>query len=149
VEGLIHDLAPIAGPANTRLVNNVPDELVAYVDASLLRRIFQNLVANAIKHTPRGEIVIDARELADPSGVECTVTDNGTGIDADFIGKIFDKGETDDGDTEGRGLGLAIVKTFVEAHGGTVTVESALGRGSIFRFFLPAKDAPGRQGAHK
>jgi signal transduction histidine kinase len=149
VEGLIHDLAPIAGPASTRLVNNVPDELVAYVDASLLRRIFQNLVANAIKHMRGGEIVIDARELADPSGVECTVTDNGTGIDADFIGKIFDKGETDDGDSEGRGLGLSIVKTFVEAHGGTVTVESEPGRGSIFRFFLPAKDAPGHQRAHK
>ena len=62
VEGLIHDLDPVAGTASTRLVNNVPDELVAYADASLLRRIFQNLIANAIKHTPRGEIVIDAHE---------------------------------------------------------------------------------------
>ena len=139
VEGLIHDLDPVAGTASTRLINSVPDELVAYADASLLKRIFQNLIANAIKHTPRGEIVIDARELADHSGVECTVTDNGTGIDADFLGKIFEKGETDSGDTEGKGLGLAIVKTFVEAHGGTVTVESEPGRGSTFRFFLPAK----------
>jgi two-component system phosphate regulon sensor histidine kinase PhoR len=139
VEGLIHDLDPVAGTASTRLINSVPDELVAYADASLLKRIFQNLIANAIKHTPRGEIVIDARELADHSGVECTVTDNGRGIDADFLGKIFEKGETDSGDTEGKGLGLAIVKTFVEAHGGTVTVESEPGRGSTFGFFLPAK----------
>ena len=139
VEGLIHDLDPVAGTASTRLINSVPDELVAYADASLLKRIFQNLIANAIKHTPRGEIVIDARELADHSGVECTVSDNGRGIDADFLGKIFEKGETDSGDTEGKGLGLAIVKTFVEAHGGTVTVESEPGRGSTFGFFLPAK----------
>ena len=145
VEGLIHDLAPVAGTASTRLVNNVPDELTAYADASLLKRVFQNLIANAIKHTPRGEIVVDAHEHPDRSGVECSVTDNGTGISADFIGKVFEKGETEGGETEGRGLGLAIVKTFVEAHGGTVTVESELGRGSIFRFFLPAKEAPGQQ----
>ncbi len=142
VEGLIHDLDPVAGTASTRLINSVPDELVAYADASLLKRIFQNLIANAIKHTPRGDIVIDARELADQSGVECTVADNGTGIDADFLGKVFEKGETEGGDTEGKGLGLAIVKTFIEAHGGTVSVDSKPGRGSTFRFFLPAKSLP-------
>jgi len=139
VEGLIHDLAPVAGTASTRLVNNVPDELTAYADASLLRRVFQNLIANAIKHTPRGEIVIDAHKRPDRSGVECTVADNGTGISPDFVGKVFEKGETEGGEPDGRGLGLAIVKTFVEAHGGTATVETELGRGSIFRFFLPAK----------
>lgn len=141
VEGLIHDLDPVAGTASTRLINSIPDELLAYADASLLKRIFQNLIANAIKHTPRGEIVIDAREVADHSGVECTVTDNGTGIEADFIGRVFEKGETDSSDTEGRGLGLAIVKTFIEAHGGTVSVESKSGHGSTFRFFLPAERA--------
>jgi signal transduction histidine kinase len=139
VEGLIHDLAPVAGTASTRLINSVPDELVAYADASLLKRIFQNLIANAIKHTPRGDIVIDARELADHGGVECTVTDNGTGIDSAFVSSVFEKGESDGGDAEGKGLGLAIVKMFVEAHGGTVSVESEIGRGSTFRFYLPAK----------
>jgi signal transduction histidine kinase len=139
VEGLIHDLDPVAGTASTRLVNSIPDELVVYADASLLKRIFQNLIANAIKHTPRGDIVIDARELADHRGVECTVTDNGTGIDPAYLGRIFEKGETDDGDTDGKGLGLAIVKMFVEAHGGTVSARSESGRGSTFSFFLPAK----------
>jgi two-component system phosphate regulon sensor histidine kinase PhoR len=139
VEGLIHDLAPVSGTASTRLINSVPDELVAYADASLLKRIFQNLIANAIKHTPRGEIVIDARDLPDQSGVECAVADNGTGIREDFLERVFEKGETEDGDKEGKGLGLAIVKTFVEAHGGSVSVESAPGRGATFKFFLPAK----------
>src|SRR4051812_37564712 len=59
VESLIHDLAPVAGTASAHLINNVPDELVVYADASLLKRIMQNLIANAIRHTPRGEIVID------------------------------------------------------------------------------------------
>ena len=142
VEGLIHDLAPVAGTASTRLINNVPDELIAFADASLLKRIFQNLIANAIRHTPRGEILIEAREVADPSGVECTVTDSGGGIAPDFLDKIFEKGESDGGDSEGKGLGLAIVKTFVEAHGGAVTVESELGKGATFRFSLPARRVP-------
>jgi two-component system, OmpR family, phosphate regulon sensor histidine kinase PhoR len=141
VEGLIHDLDPVAGTASTQLINKVPDELLVYADASLLKRIIQNLIANAIRHTPRGEIVIDARELTDRNGIDCTIADNGTGIRADFLDKIFEKGETEDGDVDGKGLGLAIVKTFVEAHGGTVSVESVLGSGATFRFFLPANRA--------
>jgi signal transduction histidine kinase len=117
--------------------------LVAYADASLLKRIMQNLIANAILHTPRGEIVIDAREIADRRGVECTIADNGTGIRADFLGQIFEKGESESNEAEGKGLGLAIVKTFVEAHGGTVSVESTLGQGAVFKFFLPAKGFSG------
>jgi two-component system phosphate regulon sensor histidine kinase PhoR len=143
VEALIHDLDPVAGTASTRLINSVPDELVAYADASLLKRIFQNLIANAIKHTPRGDIVIDARELADHGGVECTVTDNGMGIDPEFLDRIFEKGETESDDGEGKGLGLAIVKMFIEAHGGKVFVESELGKGATFRFSLPARRAAG------
>jgi signal transduction histidine kinase len=139
VEGLIHDLDPVAGTASTRLINRVPDEMVVYADASLLTRIMQNLIANAIKHTPRGDIVIAANELPDDGGVECTVTDNGTGISADFLDRVFDKGETDSADNAGKGLGLAIVKTFVEAHGGSVTVESEPRQGSTFRFHLPSQ----------
>ncbi|MBC8026074.1 MAG: HAMP domain-containing histidine kinase [Steroidobacteraceae bacterium] len=140
VEGLIHDLDPVAGTASTRLVNRIPDELVVYADASLLKRIFQNLIANAINHTPRGEIVISASELAGNAGVECKVSDNGTGITAEFQQRIFEKGETDSVDSSGMGLGLAIVKTFVEAHGGAIGVESTIDQGSTFRFTLPAKD---------
>jgi two-component system phosphate regulon sensor histidine kinase PhoR len=139
VEGLIHDLDPVAGTASTRLVNQVPDEMVVYADASLLKRVIQNLIANAIKHTPHGEIVIAARPFADGGGVECTIKDNGSGIPAEYLEKIFEKGETDSADNTGMGLGLAIVKTFIEAHGGTVGVESEAGRGSTFRFSLPAK----------
>jgi signal transduction histidine kinase len=138
VEALIHDLHPVAGTASTRLINAVPDELSVYADASLLRRILQNLIANAIKYTPRGEIVIDAREVDTGHAVECTVTDNGTGVPTELLEKIFEKGETDSENEGGTGLGLAIVKTFVEAHGGQVSVESTKGAGSVFRFWLPS-----------
>jgi two-component system, OmpR family, phosphate regulon sensor histidine kinase PhoR len=137
VESLIHDLHPVAGTSSTRLVNAIPDELSIYADASLLRRILQNLIANAIKYTPRGEIVISGREIAAENGVECTVTDNGAGIPAEFLERIFEKGETDSANEGGTGLGLAIVKTFVEAHEGQVSVESVAGSGSTFRFWLP------------
>lgn len=146
VEALIHDLHPVAGTDTTRLINQVPDDLVVYADASLLRRVFQNLIGNAIKYTPRGEVLIGAREAGEEGFVECWVADNGAGIPAGLLEKIFDKGETDPANAGGTGLGLAIVKTFTEAHGGKVTVESKEGVGSMFRFSLPAKanaPAPG------
>ena len=138
VEALIHDLHPVAGTDSTRLINNVPDDLVVFGDASIVRRIFQNLISNAIKYTPRGEIIIGAREIGTEE-VECSVSDNGAGIPETFIEKIFDKGESDPESEGGAGLGLAIVKTFTEAHGGKVTVESKEGVGSTFRFTLPTK----------
>jgi signal transduction histidine kinase len=139
VEALIHDLHPVAGTSSTQLLNKVPEDLTAYADASLLRRIFQNLIANAITFTPRGEVEIGAREQHG-DGVECWVRDNGSGIPAERLQSVFDKHETTTPDDAGAGLGLAIVKTFVEAHGGSVSAESAEGVGSTFRFFLPAAD---------
>lgn len=139
VEALVHDLHPVAGRGGTQLLNEVPDDLVAYADAALLRRIFQNLVANAIRYAPRGVVTIGARSLGTGGGVECTVADDGAGIPEEFVARVFDKGETDPEAEGGAGLGLAIVKTFIEAHGGNVTVESRLGAGTTFRFTLPGK----------
>jgi signal transduction histidine kinase len=139
VEALIHDLHPVAGTASTELINHVPDDLVVYADASLLKRVFQNLIANAIRYTPRGQILIAARDLRAEGTVECWVSDNGAGIPPELFDKVFDKGEGDPDHESGTGLGLAIVKTFTEAHGGTVTVESQEGVGSTFRFSLPAR----------
>jgi signal transduction histidine kinase len=139
VEALIHDLHPVAGTASTHLINRVPDDLVVYADASLLRRVFQNLIANAIRYTPRGEVVLGARELGAERGIECWVSDNGAGIPEELLDKVFEKGETDPENAGGTGLGLAIVKTFTEAHGGTVAAESKEGAGSTFRFTLPTR----------
>lgn len=140
VEALVQDLQPVAEPSGTRMLNKVPYDLRVYADAGLLRRIFQNLVSNALKYTPHGEVVVGARELTEDGTVECWVSDNGAGISADLLARVFDKGESDPATTDGSGLGLAIVKTFTEAHGGSVTVESKEGEGATFRLTLPVKE---------
>jgi two-component system phosphate regulon sensor histidine kinase PhoR len=139
VEGLIHDLHPVAETGTTRLINAVPGDFVAYADASLIRRVLQNLIANAITYTPRGEVVIGARKTEHDAEVECYVRDDGAGITPERCRTVFDKDQTDPEKDGGLGLGLAIVKTFVEAHNGRVSVESELGRGSTFRFTLPGR----------
>lgn len=139
VESVVHDLQPLAKTGSTKFINSVPDDMIVYGDASALRRVLQNLVANAIKYTLRGTITIGARENASGKNVECWVSDDGTGIAPDRLDKIFDKLETDPQDKNGMGLGLAVVKAHVEAHGGTVIVESKLDNGTTFKFTLPAK----------
>ena len=137
VESLLLDLKPLASTANTVLANRIPEDLIAFADAALLHRVFQNLISNAIRYTPQGEIAIGAQERASDGVLECWVADTGAGIPADRIGKVFEKFESGPDSEEGIGLGLAIVKSFVEAHGGTVVVESEEGAGSTFRFTLP------------
>jgi two-component system phosphate regulon sensor histidine kinase PhoR len=136
-EAILQGLQPVAGATSTNLINDVPHGLRVYADASLLRRVLQNLVANAIKYTPCGDVTVGAREVPGQStDVDCWISDNGCGIPVDMVEKVFDKGESDHED-DGTGLGLAIVKTFIEAHGGTVSVDSTEGVGSKFSFTLP------------
>ncbi|HEX5056650.1 MAG TPA: HAMP domain-containing sensor histidine kinase [Gammaproteobacteria bacterium] len=141
VEELIHDLRPVAEAGGTNVINEIPEGMIVFADASMVKRIFQNLIANAIKHTPGGKAVIGAEDGAE--AVECWVKDNGIGIPGDRLGKIFEKGESSENkrDSITNGLGLPIVKTLVEAHGGKVTVNSREGYGAEFRFTLPLRQS--------
>lgn len=137
VEALIHDLRPVAGSGSTKLINEIPPDLLVCADAALLRRVFQNLIANAIRYAPDGEIRISARRMHTQNLVECEVTDSGSGITADRLPHIFNKFETDGKRSTDFGLGLTICKTFIEAHGGTITASSQAGQGTSFYFTLP------------
>ena len=135
VQGIIYDLGPLAKRAGTRLVNSVPESLVVCADAPALTHVFQNLLSNALRHTPGGVVTVEAMPLG-RDGAECRVVDTGEGIPADLVGCVFDKGVKDPKGA-GTGLGLAIVRQVVEAHGGRVDVDSTRGKGSAFIFTLP------------
>jgi signal transduction histidine kinase len=94
-------------------------------------------VSNAIRYTHHGEITVGAN--AGPFGVDSWVADTGQGIAPEFVEKVFEKFGTTGYDPKQQGLGLAIVKQAVEAHGGSVRVDSRIGAGSTFSFFIPAK----------
>ncbi len=138
VGAVAENLEPLAHAGGTRIANTVPERLVVHADAWLLARVFQNLLANAIEHTPGGEIIVGAEATLRGESVVCWVRDDGVGIAESESGKIFRKGEATRPRHGARGFGLPIVEQVVEAHGGRVAVESAAGFGATFWFELPA-----------
>jgi signal transduction histidine kinase len=143
VQEVVANLAPVSETAGVSLENKVPRHLRVFADAELLARVFQNLLSNAFKYSPRSEVTIEATQL-ESGDVECVVRDKGIGMTPEQMERLFDKGATGDG-TTGFGLGLSIVKELVEAHGGHVKVESANGDGTAVRFTLPAKETSMRR----
>ncbi|HEX8371383.1 MAG TPA: sensor histidine kinase [Chthoniobacterales bacterium] len=137
VHHLCLDMRTVTAASQIKVTNIVPRDLMINADANLLSRAFQNLVSNAVRFAPGGEITVGA--TGSDAGVECWVQDTGMGIAADRMEKLFDKSETDPDPTlAGSGLGLAICKQIVEAHGGTISVESVVGEGAVFRFTIPS-----------
>ena len=142
VQTILGDVSAVAAAANTELRNDVPDDLVVFADADLLRRIWENLIGNAIKYAPGGTVSMGAVGREEVGAIECWVSDDGAGILADLIEQVFDKGTRDPHGEEGAGgLGLAIVKTFVQAHGGSVSAHNNPGAGATIRFLLPIRVA--------
>ena len=110
---------------------------LAAVDAARLERVFANLVGNALKFTPRGGDV-HVRVLDAAARLRVEVRDTGPGIAAADLPKLFQRfAQVGDRSRGGTGLGLFIARTIVEAHGGTIGVESEPGVGSTFWFELP------------
>jgi PAS domain S-box-containing protein len=107
-------------------------------DEKLLRHIFGNLLSNAIKYSPQGGQV-EFRVAMEEGATVLRVSDQGIGIPAEEIGHLFESFHraSNVGDIQGTGLGLAIVKNAVEVHGGTITVESQVGEGTVFTVRLP------------
>ncbi len=118
-----------------------PDAHALPADPDALRQVFTNLFDNALRHTPPGGRIRVLAELVSDS-VRLSVEDSGTGIPSDQLPRIFERFyRVDAGRARqegGSGLGLAIVKHLVEAHGGRIEAESALGRGTAIRATFPA-----------
>lgn len=113
---------------------------LVYVDRDRLVQVLDNLLGNAIKFSPDGGF-ITVRAQSEDNVVQVEVTDQGIGIPADKMDKIFERFYQVDGSSRrrfgGTGLGLAIVKRIVEAHNGQIWVDSEEGKGSTFVFTLP------------
>src|SRR5207253_6170223 len=123
-----------------RLDAQVPSRLPRVrADRERLRQVLGNLIDNAVKHSPAGEQV-DVRAWATDGVVKVAVRDRGQGIPRDQQRLIFEKfGRANSGSAQpGTGLGLFIARSIAEAHGGTLDVESAPGRGATFTLALPA-----------
>jgi signal transduction histidine kinase len=130
---------PIAAAASLQLhmevAHDVPD---IWADRNRLLQVFDNLIGNAIKFTaPKGRITIGATPKADQ--LHFSVVDTGVGIDSDGLSHVFDRfWQARKGKHRGAGLGLPIARGIVEAHGGRIWVESALGVGTSFFFTIPS-----------
>jgi signal transduction histidine kinase len=122
------------------------DEATAVMkgDGAVLRRVLDNLLSNAIEHSPQGGTVSVAVVLCD-EGIEIAVADEGPGVPPEFREKIFEKFQRLENRQSlpgaNRGLGLTFCRLAVEAHGGTIWVDDAPGHGALFRVLLPATEA--------
>jgi len=117
-----------------------PSAFCIQADADALRRLFANLLENALRHTPP-EGTVNVSAAGDGLSVVITVTDAGEGIAPEHLPRVFDRFYRADaaraGATGGTGLGLAISRSIAEAHGGTITLESVLGEGTTVSVTLP------------
>ncbi|MEJ7601304.1 MAG: response regulator [Kofleriaceae bacterium] len=136
--------SPMLDEQRHELVIDVPRGLFVQGDAARLAQITSNLITNAAKYTPKqGRIVVRAQR--DGANIIITVTDNGIGIEAGMLARVFEPfaqtRQSLDRSQGGLGLGLAIVHNLVSLHGGTVRAESAgPGRGSELMVSLPAHE---------
>jgi signal transduction histidine kinase len=128
------------------LIEDYASDLVpALGDPERLGQVFANLIGNAIKFTPgSGTITVRLANVGD--AIQADVIDEGIGIAEDHLERIFERFYQVDGSSKrrfrGTGLGLAIVKEIIDAHGGTISVSSEVGTGSIFSFAVPVAPRP-------
>lgn len=131
-----HAFAPTAKTAGVTLAAESTGDLpILDIDPVRIREVLSNLVANALRHTPAGGTITIGGSVS-PTTARLTVRDTGPGIEPELLPHVFDRFVKGTG-SRGSGLGLAIARGLVEAHGGTIAVESTLGVGTTFRFELP------------
>lgn len=140
VDSTFKVLEKSAGNKEIKLKNLIQDSSFAYADKNAISTVIRNLVSNAVKFTPQGgQIEVSCTEWQD--SVEISIKDNGVGMPADVVEKLFKIGQKHStkgtANEKGTGLGLILCKEFVEKNGGKIWVKSELNQGSEFIFTLP------------
>lgn len=141
VDEVTEALRPLLENRDVEFLSDLPAEMPSVlVDRDLCKQLLINLVHNAIKFSPeKGKVFLRA-DVTDACA-EVSITDEGCGVDAGDQRRIFEPffrcSQVSTEVERGSGLGLAIAKTIVEQHGGSIAVESEIGKGTVFRFTLP------------
>ncbi len=130
---VVHAYAAQAGTSGVEFVTDLRTPARINADRDLLREAVANLVDNAVRVSPRGEVVT-LRVANGSAGPYIDIIDHGPGIDNDRLKNLFDRFQRSD---SGSGLGLAIARRVVERHGGTIRVQTKPGSGSTFTIELP------------
>jgi signal transduction histidine kinase len=143
VVACIDDLKPLAESDGIQLHNNVPQTIEIEADPRQLKRVFQNLISNALANIQSGKCVrIEAKDQG--NFIEVHVTDNGPGVKPELLPHLFQRYFTGDSSQKlGSGLGLFICRMILELHRGTIMVNSQLGVGADFQINLPKQYLPG------
>jgi two-component system, OmpR family, sensor kinase len=145
------DLASIAAEAvsaarivhpGRRITLRAPEPVIIEADDQRVRQIIDNLLGNAVSHTPDGSsVTVTVAPAPDAAYGQVTVADDGPGMTPEQAARVFERFyRTDDSRTRasgGAGLGLAIAASLTAAHGGDITVDTAPGSGAAFRVHLP------------
>lgn len=143
-EELREQMQPLASEKEIALEETIPEDLpLLAADRAKLRRILVNLLSNALKFTPKGgRVSLDAGRV--DGMVRVSVSDTGVGMTPEDVKDIFDKytqaRSRATRSEKGTGLGLYITRQLVELHGGKISVQSEVGKGSIFSFTIPISD---------
>lgn len=136
---LAHDAAATLGVRAGGVVVRAPEELVVQADPDALRQALENLLANALKHSPDGVPValeVGEEEIRGGRLAVIGVRDQGPGIPPEVLPRLFERFASGPGSGE-LGLGLYLARGIAEAHGGTLTADSRPGQGAAFRLALP------------
>lgn len=141
LEDIVSSIIPYAKVKNINVIFDTEiEELVMSVDPDKIERMMLNLLSNSIKFNKNNGSIVTMVKIKD-NYLNIEVIDTGIGIDKEYISKIFDKfTQVEDimiRQNEGSGIGLSLVKYFTEAHGGTISVESELNKGSRFIVRIP------------
>ncbi len=145
---LVQDVAQkLSGVIEAKRIelNIIPPVEAAFVqaDLALVERVLENILKNAVDHLPEEGVVTISFQRVSHGMLETRISDTGTGIPQEDLGRIFDRfyrgSSTPGRRRDGHGLGLAIVKRIVELHGGTVEGTNAAEGGAVFRFTLPTQ----------
>jgi len=142
VERSVRLVTVAAESKNISIANNLPDGLpVIFVDSRMVQQMLINILTNAVKFTPDGGNIVVNAGVEDDGTFRVAVSDNGVGIEEDYLENVLAPFSQVDGsytrEQEGTGLGLALVKAFIELHGGKLSLESAWGVGTTVFLDFP------------